>query len=120
MQTDKALLHAEPLPRGRNDQLESWKEVAAYLRRSVRTVKRWEKVEGLPVHRHAHNKVASIYAYPSELEVWWAARQPRLDSESEPPLGETLRLALLRRVPCIAVASFVVLLFYVLFHLMPR
>jgi hypothetical protein len=56
MQTDKALLHVEPFPRGRDDQLESWKEVAAHLRRSVRTVKRWEKVEGLPVHRHAHNK----------------------------------------------------------------
>jgi hypothetical protein len=34
-----------------NDRLESWKEIAAYLGRDLRTVMRWEKERSLPVHR---------------------------------------------------------------------
>src|SRR5262252_10648820 len=45
------------------DCLDSWKEIASYLRRGVRTVKRWEKEEGLPVHRHQHQRLGSVYAY---------------------------------------------------------
>jgi TolB-like protein len=37
----------------------------------VRTVQRWEKNERLPVHRKPHDKLASVYAYESELEAWW-------------------------------------------------
>lgn len=59
--------------------LESWKEIAAYLKRDVRTVKRWEKSEGLPVHRHLHQARSSVYAYPNELEAWWAQRRPALE-----------------------------------------
>jgi len=43
--------------------VESWKEIAAYLGRDVTTVRRWEKREGLPVHRLHHNKLGSVYAY---------------------------------------------------------
>jgi Tol biopolymer transport system component len=56
--------------------LESWKQIAAYLQRDVRTAKRWEKSEGLPVHRHVHQARSSIYAYPSELDAWRADRKP--------------------------------------------
>jgi len=38
------------------DRLDSWKEIAAYLKRDVTTVQRWEKREGMPVHRHLHEK----------------------------------------------------------------
>ncbi len=38
------------------DRLDSWKEIAAYLRRSIRCVQRWERTEGLPVLRHQHAK----------------------------------------------------------------
>ena len=41
-------------PPSRGSNLDSWKEIAAYLRRDIRTVQRWEKQEGLPVHRPAH------------------------------------------------------------------
>jgi hypothetical protein len=54
--------------------LDSWKEVAAYLERSLRTVQRWEKQEGLPVHRHTHDKLGSVYASPAELDSWWKER----------------------------------------------
>lgn len=61
-----------------SQQLDSWKEIAAYLKRGVRTVRRWEKEEGLPVRRHHHSKLASVYAYRSELDAWLAARAPRI------------------------------------------
>jgi TolB-like protein/thioredoxin-like negative regulator of GroEL len=60
------------------DRLDSWKEIAAYLNRGVRTVRRWEAVEGLPVHRQLHRTQGSVYAFKSEIETWrkTAARQP--------------------------------------------
>ena len=56
-------------PQGK--QLNSWKEIAAFLQKDVRTVQRWEKNERLPVHRKPHDKLSSVYAYESELEAWW-------------------------------------------------
>lgn len=56
------------------ERLGSWKEIAVYLGSSVRTVQRWEKEEGLPVHRQQHAKLASIHAYKSELEAWRSGR----------------------------------------------
>jgi TolB-like protein/tetratricopeptide (TPR) repeat protein len=56
--------------------LESWKEIAAYLGRDVTTVRRWEKGEGLPVHRHVHHKLGSVYAYTAELDAWRSKRAP--------------------------------------------
>jgi hypothetical protein len=59
-------------PEGR---LDSWKEIAAYLGRGIRTVQRWEQEEGLPVHRLAHEKRGSIYARRAELDAWWESRR---------------------------------------------
>lgn len=58
------------MPPAAGDRLDSWKEIAAYTRRSVRTVRRWERQEGLPVHRHLHQKLGSVYAFKSEIEAW--------------------------------------------------
>ncbi len=58
-----------------NDHLDSWKEIAAYLNREVRTLQRWEKLENLPVHRHQHDTLGSVYAYKSELDAWRRQRQ---------------------------------------------
>jgi TolB-like protein len=54
--------------------LASWKEIATYLNRGLRTVQRWEKLENLPVHRHIHEKSGSIYGYKMELDAWLAVR----------------------------------------------
>ncbi len=54
--------------------LDSWKEIAAYLRRDVTTVQRWEKREGMPVHRHQHDKMGSVYALATELDAWARSR----------------------------------------------
>src|ERR1700732_2662156 len=52
------------------DRLDSWKEIASYLRREVRTVQLWEKREGLPVHRHFHKRLGSVFALRSEVRRW--------------------------------------------------
>jgi Tol biopolymer transport system component len=71
---------------GDSDILESWKEIAAYLKRDVTTVQRWEKREALPVHRHQHDKSGSVFALKSELDRWrWQRTHPQgSDVEAEP------------------------------------
>lgn len=88
---------------GARDRLDSWKEIAAYLRRNVSTVQRWEKREGLPVHRHLHDKLGSVYALRSELDSWWRNRSslvevPHAPVEASPrpgPLGSREQKGLL-------------------------
>lgn len=57
------------------DRLESWKEIATYLGKGVRTVTRWEKTEGLPVHRHQHERRPTVYALKPELDAWRLGRR---------------------------------------------
>ena len=66
-----------PPPKGTVERLrlDSWKEIAAYLGRGIRTVQRWEREEGLPVHRLAHAERGSVFADPAELNKWWESRQ---------------------------------------------
>ena len=66
--------------------LDSWKQIAAYVDRHVTTVRRWEKEEGLPVHRHAHSKLDSVFAYSAELDTWLESRHP--DPPRSAPLAE--------------------------------
>jgi TolB-like protein/Tfp pilus assembly protein PilF len=63
--------------------LDSWKEIATYVKRDVSTVQRWERREGMPVHRHVHDKRGSVYAYSSELEAWLQSRKVGLEEEEE-------------------------------------
>ena len=69
--------------RGSKERLDSWKEIAAYLNRDVTTVQRWEKREGMPVHRHLHDKRGSVYASRTELDAWAQSRNLREDQENE-------------------------------------
>ena len=67
----------------RGDCLDSWKEIAVYLRREVRTVQRWEKREDLPVHRQIHMKAGTVCAFKHEIDTWLKIRcQP--SSEAVP------------------------------------
>ncbi len=66
---------------GASDRLDSWKDVAAYLRRDVTTVQRWERREGLPIRRHVHDKQGSVYAFRSELDAWQRTRTAQVDAE---------------------------------------
>lgn len=59
---------------GQRGRLEGWKEIAAHVERSVRTVRRWERDEGLPVHRHMHGQKGTPYAFVDEIDRWRARR----------------------------------------------
>jgi len=73
-----------PFPERTEERLESWKEIAAYLKRDIRTVQRWEKREGFPVRRHHHDKLGSVYVLKSELDQWWLERGQKLDKDATP------------------------------------
>ncbi len=81
------------------DRLDSWKEIASYLKRSVRTVTRWEREQSLPVYRH---KTGTVYAYKPELDAWWTSRGRQIDSS--PPDAVSRQTSWLRRVRTQAVA----------------
>jgi TolB-like protein len=96
--------------------LESWKEIAAYLGRSERTVHRWEKTEGLPVHRLFHDQRGSVFAHRSELDLWREGRKAALG-----PPGESTRLLVVRGTAWrVASAGVVALLALLLVLLIPR
>src|SRR5215216_4828523 len=81
--TDAPMSPSTAIDERSNDRLDSWKEIAAYMRRDVKTVQRWEKREGMPVHRHVHERMGSVYAFRNELDVW--AQNRRLSHPDAPP-----------------------------------
>ena len=92
------------------DRLDSWKEIARYLNRSVRTLYRWEKDEGLPVHRHQHKELGSVFAYKGELDAWLSARSPDAgvpadDHQTAAPSRSTLAVALALMTAAVVVGS---------------
>jgi tetratricopeptide (TPR) repeat protein len=66
----------DPVPPRRR--LDSWKEIATFFGRDERTVKRWEKERGLPVHRVPGSTRGGVFAYGDELDEW-------LQSKNESP-----------------------------------
>src|SRR5712691_11570867 len=78
-----------PSDRSAEAPLDSWKEIATHVKRDVSTVQRWEKREGMPVHRHVHDKRGSVYAYSSELDAWLQSRRLRLEEEEKEHRAET-------------------------------
>jgi Tol biopolymer transport system component len=74
---DESSLRTQPPEQPLEDRLDSWKEIAAHLSRDVTTVQRWEKREGMPVHRHLHDRMGSVYASRAELDAWSRSRNLR-------------------------------------------
>jgi TolB-like protein/Tfp pilus assembly protein PilF len=73
-----------PLPQQRR--LDSWKGIAEYLGRSVRTVVRWRDECGLPVHRVPGGKGHAVFAYSEEIDRWLVGKsdvQQAAPSEDE-------------------------------------
>lgn len=67
--------------RDSDDFLYSWKEMAVFLKCGVRTVQRWEKDEGLPVHRHRHWKRGTVYGLKTEIQDWLKSRESHKAAE---------------------------------------
>jgi non-specific serine/threonine protein kinase len=89
-------------PASAADRLDSWKQIAAYLKRGVRTVRRWEREEGLPVHRQIHRVLGSVYAFRSEIDAW----QRRHDEQSRAAPPQPVVDGAAAGPPSIAVLSF--------------
>ncbi len=59
-----------------NRRLDSWKEIAEFLRSGERTVRRWEPERGLPVHRMPGSGRGRVFAYTAELSRWLETGAP--------------------------------------------
>jgi Tol biopolymer transport system component len=92
---DETTISKPPSETPVEDRLDSWKEIAAYLNRDVTTVQRWEKREGMPIHRHLHDRMGSVYASRTELDGWQRSRNLHETQERNtavsPPVSPGLR-----------------------------
>jgi Tol biopolymer transport system component len=77
-----------------SERLDSWKGIAAHFDRDVTTVQRWEKREGMPVHRHLHDRAGSIYAFTAELDGWARSRNVRVAQQKGDDVPSPIPLAL--------------------------
>jgi hypothetical protein len=74
--------------------LSSWKEIASYLGKGVRTVQRWERELRLPVHRPAGARKGVVVAFPDELSKWATQNEePPTSHDTPEPLREAARRA---------------------------
>jgi TolB-like protein len=64
----------EQIGQGKGRRLDSWKAIAQFLDRDVRSVQRWEHGRGLPVHRLPGEKSGAVFAYEGELNDWLLSR----------------------------------------------
>jgi len=74
-----ATLQQHPLPTGNanpEDKLKSWRQIASYLNRGVRTVQRWNLYAGLPVHRVGPARTP-VVAFRSEIDAWLHSKPTR-------------------------------------------
>jgi serine/threonine-protein kinase len=93
-------------PQQAGDRLESWKDIAAYLGREVRTVQGWEKSEGLPVHRHQHARQGSVYAFRSELDAWRKQRASSPAAAEPAPAKRNIALVAAIVIVLVGVAGY--------------
>jgi len=61
--------------------LDCWKDIAAYLGKVERTVKRWDVDRGLPIHRVPGGGRAPVYAYTAELDEWLKGKSGDLETD---------------------------------------
>jgi hypothetical protein len=84
--------------------LTSWKEIANYLGKGVRTVQRWEQQFGLPVRRPNEKAKGIVHATRDELDHWlaghWSKRHvdEARASRSEAPISEAVQATIRRSV----------------------
>jgi hypothetical protein len=67
--------------------LNSWKEIAEYVGRGVRTLQRWEQFYSFPVHRPAGNHKSAVFAVPTEVDEWLRTRPMHMQNENTASAG---------------------------------
>jgi tetratricopeptide (TPR) repeat protein len=73
----------------RDRRLRDWKEIAAFFGRDERTVRRWERQRGLPVHRISGGARNLVFAYTEELERWLRSGKPAAQDDAAAPVADT-------------------------------
>jgi len=91
----RARLHQTNIMVANTDVLNSWKEVATYLGRGIRTVQRWERELGLPIRRPRGKLRSPIIAFRPELDQWLqnAPMAQRLDPAERQTSSSSLQEA---------------------------
>lgn len=107
---ERSLIDHNDSPPPSHDRLGSWKAIAAYVNRDVTTVQRWEKREGMPIHRHLHDKRGSVYAFRSELDAWLRNRRPEPEAEPSTSPGRKVPLVAVMALAALAIAGMGLLL----------
>lgn len=83
--------------------LNGWKEIALHLGKGTRTVQRWEKLYGLPVHRLGREGGEIVYAFRDEIDRWLSTANRELENGAGDAQGpEAERVA---SVPAVVAAS---------------
>jgi hypothetical protein len=76
--------------------LSSWKDIARYLGKGVRTVQRWERHLGLPVRRpNGALQKSAVVLYRGDVDAWLATRfSARALKKNEPQSTRSARTTL--------------------------
>jgi hypothetical protein len=71
--------------------LNSWKEIAAYMRRGVRTIQRWEN-DGLPIRRVGTGNRAPVFAFSGEIDKWLHRHRTSAPAHEMAPRSDSRKL----------------------------
>ena len=82
-------------PTERGTRLDSWKEIAAYLNRDLRTLQRWEKTANLPIRRLNKPGMRAVFAYTGDLDEWLRRQSPD-PAGTSPEIVKYLREAMVK------------------------
>lgn len=63
--------------------LHSWKDIASYTGRGVRTIQRYETQLGFPVRRPSGSSRSAVLAFTNEIDAWLAHSPKRSESENK-------------------------------------
>jgi hypothetical protein len=89
---------SQALPQPSTLILNSWKEIASYLGRGVRTIQRYEEKLGLPIHRPAGRERSAVVAFADELERWLRNTPSRSDIPSNLTNGNSSRVIAIAKI----------------------
>lgn len=58
------------------DRLDSWKEIANYVKRDIKTCMNWTKYYDFPVYRlNPKSKCSPVFAFKKEIDDWFYRRK---------------------------------------------
>lgn len=97
-------MRGDLLQRPSGYKLDTWKEIATFFGRDERTVKRWEKERGLPVHRVPGGRRGTVYAFSEELTSWLRSSQ-QIELPKDQGTGEAESAHPIGPRPALPVAS---------------